>query len=107
MISSRGAIDRICFGVLMGVGVAFVALGLTVIPLMPYFQLDAVLLPADRNDPNCRAETLAVLNRAAGNQWLFWTGGGLLVIVKSGIGLRSAPRPGECDKIRTRATPER
>ena len=36
----REGICRICFGVLLAVGVGFVFHGLIVVPASPYFQLD-------------------------------------------------------------------
>lgn len=93
MSDSREKTRRTCFGVLLAVGVGFLFLGLTVVPRLPYFQLDTVLSPSELADPHRRAETLALLQRASGNEWLLWVAGGLVVVVASGIGLRTSRSP--------------
>lgn len=77
---------------MLAVGVGFVAIGLVVIPVLPYFQLERVLSPAELADKSKSAATLALLERAAGNTWLFWSLGGLFVIVLSAVGLWAMPK---------------
>jgi amino acid transporter len=87
---SREHICQICFGVLLLVGVGFLFVGLAVVPLLPHFQLDAVLSPGELANPDKRDATLSLLKKAAGNQWLFWAAGGLVVTCTSAIGLWAA-----------------
>jgi len=106
MRDSRERVCRTCFGVLLVVGVGFLFLGLIVVPLRPDFQLEVVLSPDELVDPHRRAEMLALLRRAAGNQWLFWTASGVVVIVTSGIGLWAALGLGYDEKGGSYATDE-
>jgi len=78
---------KLCFAAMLAVGVGFVAIGLVVIPVLPYFQLDRVLSPAELADESKSAATLALLEKAAGNAWLLWSLGGLVVMVLSSVGL--------------------
>jgi hypothetical protein len=57
------------------------------VPVIPHFQLDAVLTPQQLADPQTRQTTLALLKQASGNVWLLWFGAGLAVTVSAGIGL--------------------
>jgi len=91
--TSQERICRICFGILLAVGTGFVFVGLLVVPILPLFQLDAVLSPSELADPVKRDATRALLEKAAGNQWLFWVAGGLVVTCTSAIGLRAAWHP--------------
>ncbi len=77
----------------MAIGVLFMLVGLIVVPILPYAQLDAVLTRSELADPAKRADTLALLKKASGNQWLLWTVGGLAVTAVSAIGLRAAWQP--------------
>jgi hypothetical protein len=79
---------RICFLVLANVGFGFLGVGL-IMPILPYFQLDAVLTPSELADPQKVASTLALLKKAVGNEGLLWALGGLVVIVTSVIGYRA------------------
>jgi hypothetical protein len=93
MRTSRERTCRTCFGILLAIGVLFLFVGLLVVPVLPYFQLDAVLSPGELADPAKRAASLALLQKASGNQWLLWTAGGLAVTVASAVGLRAAWQP--------------
>ncbi len=93
----RSGLSTICFAVLLVVGVGFLFIGLVVIPVLPYFQLDAVLTPAELADESKKEVTLAMLKRAAGNAWVLWSGAGLVVGTVSALGLwaaRGASEPG-------------
>jgi hypothetical protein len=90
MRDRREQICLICFGVLLAVGIGFLLMGLFVVPLMPHFQLDVVLSPSELADPQRRSQTLALFKAASGNQWLFWSLGGLVIILASGSGLWAA-----------------
>src|SRR5579883_173765 len=98
MQTAPGRITQTCFIVLIAVGLGFLFVGLLVKPIMPYIQLDRVLTPEELLDPNKRDATVALLKKAAGNEWLFWTASGLVVTVTSGIGLRTI-REAEWQKI--------
>jgi hypothetical protein len=78
---------RFCFKVLLVVGLLLLLFGLLVVPVSPYFQLDAVLTKAELADHENRQATLELLNRASGNQWLLWSVAGTLVSSLSAIGL--------------------
>jgi hypothetical protein len=54
---------------------------------MPVFALDRVLSPADLADRDKREATTALLQRAQGNRWLFWSLAGMIVVTLSGVGL--------------------
>jgi hypothetical protein len=106
MRNPRERVCRICFGVLLAVGIGFLFVGLVVVPLLPHLQLDAVLTPWELADRQKRDATLVMLKRAAGNQWLFWAAGGLVVTVTSVVGLRAA-LGSECgEKVKSCATDE-
>jgi hypothetical protein len=87
MPTSQARICRICFGVLLALGVGLLVMGLLIVPVLPHFQLDVVLTPAELADTHKREATLRMLRIAIGNQWLFWTGAGLVAICASSIGL--------------------
>ena len=90
MSDSRDRVCRTCFGVLLAVGIGFLLLGVTVVPLAPHFQPMSCSRPR-----NCWTRTnrghMDLLKKAAGNQWRFWTAGGLVIIVvtTSAYGRRS------------------
>lgn len=87
MVLQRSRLATLCFILLLIIGLGFLLIGLFAIPMLPYFQLDAVLTPADLADQSKKEATLAVLKRAGGNAWIFWSGGGLLVVCFSILGL--------------------
>jgi hypothetical protein len=72
MREPRERVCRTCFGVLLAVGIGFLFVGLVVVPVLHYFQLDAVLTRRELADRQKHHATLVMLKRAAGNQWLFW-----------------------------------
>ena len=80
-------LPRICFAAILALGASFMAIGMFVIPVLPHFQLDRVLTPAELADESKSAATLALLERAMGNTWLFWSLGGLIMIAMSAVGL--------------------
>ena len=90
MSNQRGCVCRICFGLLLAAGIGFLLVGLVVVPVLPYFQLDAVLTRTELADRQKSDATLVLLKKAAGNQWLFWSAAGLVVTVTSAVGLRAA-----------------
>lgn len=66
------------------------------IPVLPYFQLDAVLTEDQLKDDTMRESTLAMLKKASGNQWVIWTLGGAAQLAIGVIGLMaSRVRSGE------------
>lgn len=79
-----------CFGITLFLGIAWVAFGLLIVPILPWVQLDRVLTPDELADPQKKEATLALLKHARGNVWLFWTGAGVCLIVVSAIGLFTA-----------------
>jgi hypothetical protein len=83
----RSGVARACFAAVVFIGLSFVFNGLIIIPARPNFQLDAVLTPAELADATQRNATLAMLKRAAGNDWLFWTGSGILIVAFAAVGL--------------------
>jgi hypothetical protein len=87
MRSAPQGICRICFGVLLALGLGLLAAGLAVVPILPHFQLDAVLTREELTDAPKRAAMLALLKNANGNLWLFWAGAGLVAICASALGL--------------------
>lgn len=100
MRTSPGQTCRACFIVLLAAGLCFLFIGLLIEPFRPVFQLDAVLTPEELLDPRKRDATAALLRKAAGNEWLFWTAGGLIVTVTSILGLRTVREAG-WQKIRS------
>ena len=89
-----GTICTACFVAVIILGVGFVALGVLVIPVLPYFQLDVVLSPKELADPGVRNTTLTLLKRATGNQWLVWTTAGAVLCIIGAIGIRALSRMG-------------
>jgi hypothetical protein len=59
--------------------------------VLPHFQLDAVLTQEELADEVTKQEALAILQCAAGNQWVFWTVSGLIVALTSAVGLYVSP----------------
>lgn len=57
-------------------GLLFIGFGLIVLPILPAAQLDVVLTPAQLRDDALREQTLAMLQKAGGNQWLLWVTAG-------------------------------
>jgi hypothetical protein len=88
-----------CFTAMLLIGLGFLLIGVCVVPVLPYFQLDAVLDDDELADAAKKAATLEILKRASGNQWVFWTVGGGAVAAISALGLwknrRSTPAPAE------------
>jgi hypothetical protein len=80
-------ICTVCFIGVIVLGVGFVAIGLLLTPVLPYFQLDAVLSPKELADPQVRDVTLAILEKAGGNQWLMWSLAGVMFCAIGGVGL--------------------
>jgi hypothetical protein len=89
----------VCFVSVLILGASFVAVGLLLMPVLPYFQLDAVLSPEDLANPQVHDATLAMLRKAGGNQWLLWTLAGAMLCVVGGIGLRASLRIGTRPKV--------
>jgi hypothetical protein len=87
VMMSRRSHTALCFTSLLVVGVGFTLVGLLVIPILPAFQLDAVLSEAELRDDKVREATMALLRRAVGNGWILWTVAGLLVVMLSATGL--------------------
>ncbi|MCG8583362.1 MAG: hypothetical protein MI757_01450 [Pirellulales bacterium] len=76
-----------CFIATILLGLAFVVIGILVITRLPIFQLDVVLSPEELKDDALRESTMAILKKASGNQWLFWTIGGAANVLVGTIGL--------------------
>lgn len=81
---------KICFSLLLALGILWTAIGLLVIPALPYVQLDAVLTMEELRDSAKREATLKLLQKAQGNESPFWTAAGLLVAGISVTGLKAA-----------------
>lgn len=79
-----------CFAGLLVFGTLILAVGAFVEPRLPYLQLHRVLTPEELQDESKRAATLAVLKKARGNGWLFWSSVGFLVVSLSVVGLVAA-----------------
>lgn len=79
-----------CFAALLALGTLILAVGALVEPALPYVQLDRVLSPEDLKDQSMKAATLALLQKARGNGWLFWSGAGFLIVSLSIVGLIAA-----------------
>ncbi|MGL4463136.1 MAG: hypothetical protein ACRC1K_13390 [Planctomycetia bacterium] len=86
MSLSQRRIVRAAFLIQLVVGVLMLLAGLAA-PLRPYFQLDVVLTPEQLADEGTRNTTQALLLKASGNEWLFWIGGGSIVVGASLVGL--------------------
>jgi hypothetical protein len=82
----------LCFVLLLALGAFCLVIGVVLVPVLPHFQLDAVLTPREMADARTREATLALLRRASGNMWLFWAAVGLVGITVSAVGLRAAKR---------------
>src|SRR5262245_38204303 len=64
-----------------------VLVAVAIVPVLPLFQLDAVLTPDELHDAAIKEKTYDLLRRASGNQWLFWLVPGLIVSTASATGL--------------------
>lgn len=84
-----GRTSTVCFVAVILFGCGLIAMGVLVVPIRPHFQLDAVLSPAQLADPAVRAATLALLQRASGNEWLLWALAGVALCTIGSIGLRA------------------
>ena len=78
------------FAVTLACGLWQVFVGLVIVPVLPHFQLDRVLNENELADDATRERTLAILKRAAGNQWFFWAAPGAIVSIISALGLCAA-----------------
>jgi len=87
MCEERAAIVRICFLILLMVGLGLVFFGCFVEPALPFFAMDRVLSPAELHDSTTYDATLALLKRAEGNRWLLWCIAGVVVAATSSVGL--------------------
>lgn len=67
-------------------GVLMTFLGVMVIPVLPHLQLDVVLTQEELRDEATREATLQMLKKAGGNQWLFWTVPGLILVAVGAVG---------------------
>jgi hypothetical protein len=85
-------ICTVCFISVIVLGVGFVAIGVLLTPVLPYFQLDAVLSPKELADPQVRDVTLVILKKAGGNQWLLWFLAGAMPCAIGGVGLFASMR---------------
>jgi hypothetical protein len=83
---------RYCHVVVMVVGAGFLAIGLFVVPVLPYFQLDVVLSPTELRNQQVHDATLGMLKAASGNQWLVWIAAGGLLVVTGVIGFFASQR---------------
>ena len=83
---------RQCFIATIVLGLFFLFLGLCVIPVLPWTQLDAVLTQEELTDEALRKSTLEMLKRASGNQWLFWALGGAAQVAIGVSGLLAENR---------------
>ncbi len=93
-----GRTCTICFLAVVLLGVGFVVIGVFVIPVLPHFQLDVVLSPTQLADPRVRDATLAVLERANGNQWLMWTVAGVVLCLVGVTGMHASLRRQMCSR---------
>lgn len=80
------------FLLVMLTGAGFLAIGLFVVPILPYFQLDVVLSPAELADARVCGSTLEMLKAAGGNLWLMWTVAGIVLASIGTIGFRASLR---------------
>ncbi len=87
MRASPKVICQICLSVLLTLRVGLLFFGSLIVPILPHFQLDAVLTPEELADTRTRDAVLALLRKANGNQWLFWTGAGAVATCASLVGL--------------------
>jgi hypothetical protein len=79
---------RRCFAATAALGLLLVGFGLVIVPLLPVSRLDVVLTPDQLRDEVVREETLEMLEKAGGNEWLVWTVSGAAVSAISVVGLR-------------------
>lgn len=85
-------ICRLSLAACAAVGVCFMLVAVLLVPVLPHFQLDAVLTPQQLADVETRDATLALLKRASGNTWLFWFVAGLVVTGCAVVGLVASRR---------------
>jgi hypothetical protein len=78
---------RTMFAITLIGGLCQVFVALAIVPVRPVFQLDAVLSPDELKDQAIKDKTREMLERAAGNEWLFWLAPGLLISSASLAGL--------------------
>lgn len=90
----HAALVRNCLVAQLCAGLILIVVGLAVIPVLPLFQLDRVLTPAELHDPAKREATFALLRHAQGNEKWLWTIAGLVVASSSGVGLWGLRRMG-------------
>jgi hypothetical protein len=76
------------------IGVCFMLVGVVLVPTLPHLQLDVVLTPQQLAEVETRESTLALLKRASGKMWFFWSAAGLVVTLCAGIGLAASRRVG-------------
>ena len=80
----------LCFKALLAVGLFCLLLSVATYPsVLAHVQLDRVLSPAELQDQAKLQQTLALLEKAAGYQWIFWLLVGLSNLGLSLFGLRS------------------
>jgi hypothetical protein len=94
----KNNICTLCFLAVIILGLGFLALGVVVIPTLPYFQLDAVLSPEELADPQVQDATLSLLKKAGGNQWLMWSVAGVMLCIIGGIGMLASLQARACSE---------
>ena len=82
----------------------FLFFGVVFFPVLPHFQLDVVLTQDQLKDDALRESTLETLDKASGNQSLFWIVGGIAQIVIGAIGLKTTPTRERKDEAEGRRT---
>ena len=80
---------RTLFVILLACGLWQIFMGLVIVPVRPYVQLDAVLSHDELADEATREKTLTLLQRASGNESFFWLAPGITVSIVSAMGLWS------------------
>lgn len=81
-----------CFAITLFFGMAWVAIGVMVVPLRHHIQLDVVLTPEELADARIKEKTLEMLKRTGGNEWVIWTVAGAGLMAVSGVGLVAVNR---------------
>jgi hypothetical protein len=80
---------------------------LIIVPILPHFQLDAVMTRDELIDKRKRESMLALLRNANGNLGLAWAGAGLITICAGSCGLWASGRTASKAKDRSRDIDQR
>ena len=81
---------RLCFTLVMLVGIGCLVVGPALDSLYPYQKLEVVLSPEELADRQVHDQTLAILKKGSRQDWPFWVLLGASLIGIGLVGLRAA-----------------